>query len=177
MTIDFEGIKRLAPEKRVKALKEVMEELQEEITERQKEIEQAEQLLSISEEEEKVLEEIEIPKEEKKLARKIQEEKLKREPANRLEEILETAPKQELIHEVARLPVSELYKELKDIYQREKQTGVETQEDREKLYFIRQGLRVKKEEGYVPKERQLMSRAEQIAEDMYKSGAGSYSRN
>ncbi len=177
MAIDFDDIKRLAPEKRVKALKQVIEELQKEITERQKDIEQAEQILELSEEEERVLEEIEIPKEEKKLTAKIKEEKPKLEPANRLEEILETAPKTEAVHKVAHIPVNELYQELKNIYQREKETGIETREDREKLYLIMQGLKVKKEEGYVPKESHLMSRAEQIAESMYKSGAGSYSRN
>ena len=60
--IDFEQIKRLPPDQRVKVLQELQAQIEKLINDRKNEIEQAQELLARAKEELSVLEEIETPK-------------------------------------------------------------------------------------------------------------------
>ena len=190
MAVDFENFKDLPPERRMQELQKLIDSLKKEIDQRQKDIQEAEQLLSLADEEARLLEQVEIPQARpvpKRRAEGIEEkaeekpERLAREERLELEKLLATAPprSEELLHRVAHRPVQELYGELRKIYDRQKETGVETQQDREMVYAIRKGFEIKKEEGYAPakKDKNLMTAAEQMAESMYQSTSGTYRRN
>lgn len=180
MHVDFSEFTKLTPERRVKELQELIEDLKKQITQSQEDIKTAEELLLRADEEARVLENITIPERDKK-AKTVEElttpETLK--PTRELEDLLATAPrKEETIHQLAHTPVSELYAEIKNIYQRERETGLETQQDRDKIYAIRKGLEIKKEEGYKPstKDQHLMTAAEQMADAMYQKADNMYKR-
>lgn len=191
MGIDFSDFKDMTPQKRLQELQKLIDNLKKEIDDRQKDIKNAEQLLSIADEEARVLEQIEVPeiraptrgrtmeieervetKEEKKAGRRAEQLEL--------EKLLATAPprSQELIHQIAHRSLAEIYDVEKIIYARQKDTGVETAQDREAIYAIRRGLEEKKKEGYKPaaRDKHLMTAAEQMAENMYQGGAGTYKR-
>jgi hypothetical protein len=192
MGIDFSDFKDMTPQKRLQELQKLIDNLKKEIDDRQKDIKNAEQLLAIADEEARVLEQIEVPeiraptrgrtmeieervetKEEKKAGRRAEQLEL--------EKLLATAPprSENVLHQVAHRPVQELYGELRKIYERQKDTGIETAQDREMLYAIRKGMEIKKEEGYAPatqRAKHLMTAAEQMAESMYQGGAGTYKR-
>jgi len=189
MTIDFSQFKDLTPERRAQELQKLIDNLKKEIDDRQKDIKEAEQRLAAADEEARRLEQIEVPearqpRKETSIEERT-EEKPKRAQEAELEKLLATAPRrsQEIAEQVARRPVQELYGELRKIYQREQQTGVETSQDRELVYAIRRGLEEKKkdvQEGqYNPgaKAKHLLSAAEQMAESMYNSTGSTYKGN
>lgn len=192
MGIDFEGITKLPPEKRVEALKQVLDKLNEEIQERQEEIKQAEQMLTTAEDEQRVLEEVEVPKqtkaaatrarparEEAKTVEELTEREEVRQPLEKLHELekmLATAPprSEELFHKIAHMRSEDLYAATKSIYETQRQTGVETEKQREMIYAVRKGWEVKREEGYVAKAKHLQTAGEEMAEKMYKSASTMY---
>jgi hypothetical protein len=199
METDFEQFKKLAPERRLKELQKLIDTLKKEVDERQKDIREAEHLLVLADGEARVLEQVEIPEtrtaprkkeepetiEEKATpVKKSEAKRLTREEQKELERLLATAPprSEELFHRIAHRPVSELYSELRKIYDRERTTGIETSRDREMIYAISRGLEAKKkdvEEGeYRPvgKAKHLMTAAEQMAENMYQSTSAGYKR-
>ena len=192
MATDFEPFRKLAPERRMRELQNLIEELRKEIDERQNDIREAEHLLTLADSEARVLEQIEVPATKPLRVRRegIEEkaeekpERLTREERLELEQLLSTAPRSEqLIHNIAHRPVSELYSELHKIYSRQQQTGLESQRDRDAIYAIRKGLEVKGEdmrEGEYSADKQakhLLTAAQQMAEGMYQSGAGTYKRS
>ncbi len=189
MGTDFSTFKNMTPQRRLQELQKLIDSLKREIEDRQNEIRTAEQMLSLADEEARLLEQVEVP--EAKLipargrAREIEERveekpergRLTREERTELEKLLATAPPRsaELLHRAAHLSAAELYKEGKGIYERQKETGIETQQDREKIYAIRKAIEIKKEEGY-NQNQNVMTAAQQIAETVYKGGAGTYKR-
>ena len=186
MAVDFDELKKLVPQRRIKELQRLITKLKEEIKERESDISEADSLLESAEQESRILEQMEVPEVKPVKKPKIEEViegKIERKKLGQLEleELLETAPARspEIVQEVSRRPVSELYGELKKIYDRQKETGLETTEDREMLYAIRKGFEIKKEEGYTPAtkaDKHLMTTAQEWAEEMYKGGAGTYKR-
>jgi hypothetical protein len=194
MSTDFGIFKDLPPERRTRELQKLIDNLKKEIGERQDDIKKAEHFLALADEEARLLEQVEIPeaktasrkKPEKidALEEKTEERKLSREEKLELEGLLATAPRrsEDLFHKIAHRPVQELYSELRNIYDRERSTGVETENDRLRIYSIRRGLEEKKrdmEEGQYKPARQakhLLTAAEQMAENMYQGGAGTYKR-
>jgi len=195
MGTDFSQFKDLTPERRIRELQKLIDNLKKEIEDKQKEIGEAEKLLALADEQARLLEQVEIPETKpiprRKAAGKTEtiEEKTEEKPQRRitreeqieLEKLLATAPprSEELFHEFAHRRVEELYGELRRIYDREKTTGIETEKDREMIYAIRKGIEIKKEEGYKPANKRsehLMTAAEQMAENMYQGGAGTYKR-
>ncbi len=194
MGIDFNIFKDLPPERRARELQKLIDDLRKEIGERQDDIKRAEHFLALADEEARLLEQVEVPeaktaprkKPEKidALEEKTEERKLTREEKLELEQLLATAPprSEDLFHKIAHRPVQELYSELRNIYDRERSTGIETENDRLRIYSIRRGLEEKKkdmEEGQYKPARQakhLLTAAEQMAENMYQGGAGTYKR-
>ena len=183
MAIDFGPFKKLTPERRIGELQKLIDTLKKEIEQKSKEIREAEHLLAVSDKEARVIEQVQIPvaKPREKLEEKATEpEKLAGE-RRELEQMLATAPPRsdEIFHKMAHQPVQELYSELRTIYDRQQQTGTESPRDREMLYAISRGLEEKRKEGYKApdeKARHLQTAAEQMAEGMYQSGAGTYKR-
>ncbi|VVB80817.1 Uncharacterised protein [uncultured archaeon] len=182
MAVNFEAFSQFTPERRIDELQNLIEKLKKEIEERREEIKEAEHLLVLADEEARMLEQVEIPESKQikgKIEEKLEEKEVKRLKDLELEELLATAPKEQAFHEVAHRPVEDLADELRKIYDRQKETGIEKREDREMLYAIRKGFEIKREEGYAPataKDKHLMTEAEQWAEDLYKGGAGTYKR-
>jgi len=189
MGTDFGQFKDLTPERRARELQKLIDNLKKEIEDRQKDIKEAEQRLSAADQEARLLEQIAVPETRQVKRKETIDEKTEEKPKKvtndeqaELEKLLATAPRrpQEVVEQVARRPVQELYGELRKIYQREQQTGIETERDRLMLYAIRRGLEEKKkdvQEGqYSPgaKEKHLMTAAEQMAESMYNSAGGTY---
>ncbi len=187
MGIDFNIFKDLPPERRARELQKLIDNLKKEIGERQDDIKKAEHFLALADEEARLLEQVAIP-EAKTASRKkpekidaleeqLEERKLTREERTELEKLLATAPPRspELLHRVAHMKAADLYNEGKIIYQQQKETGVETAQQREAIYAIRKGLEIKKEEGY-NQNQNVMTAAEKMAETVYKGGAGTYKR-
>jgi hypothetical protein len=180
--IDYRKIRKMAPDRRIKALREVQEELDtfikeksKEISESQQEIKDAQDFLKEAEEELQVLEEMqaEAPK-----IKKVDVEKLF-EPAGKKERELEAiaeeaAPKaqpagleqQEYISRLAQQPVSSIYERINRIREEIRTTGLISNYQQEKLEQFREALEEKEEavrEGeYAPgkKAEHLMSAAE-----------------
>jgi len=188
MGVDFNSFKNLSSQRRVEELRKLVDQLRQEIGDREKDIQTAEHLLALSQDEVRKMEQVAVPevtppKKKTPHIEEITEERLLPEEATELEKMLATAPKrEELFHEMAHRPAVELYSELHRVYDRGKQTGVETQLDRDMVYAIRRGLEEKKKdmEGgqYSPESqaKHLLTAAEQMADGMYHSGAGSYHR-
>ncbi len=195
MAIDFEPFRKLAPERRMQELQKLVDSLKKEIDERQDDIREAEHLLALADEETRLLEQVEVPEARtaprRQRATKIEEigieaaeekkGRLTREEQTELEKLLATAPprSEELFHRMAHRSLAEMYAEEKKIYERQKETGIETAHDREMIYAIRKSVEIKKEEGYKPAgtAKHLMTAVEQMAESMYQGGAGTYKRN
>jgi len=181
MGTDFNALKDLTPERRVKELQKLIDFLRKGIQESENDIKDAEHLLVIAEDEAQVIEQVSVPETPK--IEEIAEEsgRLALGEQRELEELLATAPprEEETLHQVAHRPVSELYGELKNIYQRQQDTGLESQQDRDMIYAIRKGFEIKRQDGYNPaaKDESLMTAAEQMADSMYTSATGGYKRN
>jgi hypothetical protein len=199
MGVDFSQFKDMTPEGRARELQKVIANLKAEIEDRQKDIRTAEHFLALAEEEARLLEQVQIPSarelpksEKREIEEKLvpekeekKEKRLTRQEQLELEKLLATAPprSEELFHRIAHRPISELYGELRKIYDKERSTGIETQRDRDLIYAISRGIYEKKkdiEEGqYKParKDKHLLTAAEQMAESMYESVSGGYKRN
>jgi len=195
MGIDFGSVKKLPPEKRVEALKQVLDKLNEEIEERQEDVKTAQHMLTLAEDERRVLEEVEVPKartapairarpvrEEAKTVEELAEKEELRQPLEKiqeLEKLLATAPPRsdELIHRIAHMRSEDLYAMTKSIYERQQSTGIETEREREMIYAVKRGFEVKREEGYKApdaKAEHLQTEGEKWAEKLYKSAATMY---
>lgn len=176
MKINFDEIRKLVPEERVKTLRELINKLRDEVKKQEQNIQQAEQLLQLAQEEQDARA---IVRDETSIDTATESEE---EPVT-LEQHAAQAPRQELervvrgnqpsYHQIAERPVHELYQELRSIYDREAATGVETDQDRERIYQLQRGLAEKRkdiEQGtYKPgdKAEHLMSAAEQMVKKMY----------
>lgn len=196
MGIDFSQFKDLTPERRARELQKLIENLKNEIEDRQKDLKEAEKRLAEAYEEARIIEHVSIP-ETRKIPEKekkatveekvaVAEEKPKPQARSKaeqaeLEKLLATAPPRsdQLFHKFSQIRVEELYGALRGIYDREKSTGIEREKDRELVYAIRKGIEIKKEEGYTPakKDRHLMTAAEQMADSMYNSAGSAYKGN
>jgi len=183
MGTDFNALKDLTPERRVKELQKLIDSLRKGIKENENDIKDAEHLLAIAGDEAQVIEQVSVPETPESNIEEIAEEsgRLALGEQRELEELLATAPprEEETLHQVAHRPISELYGELKNIYQRQQDTGLESQQDRDMIYAIRKGFEIKRQDGYNPatKDENLMTAAEQMADSMYASATGGYKRN
>ncbi len=135
MDIDFESIKKLPPERRKTALKEVSNMLEQEIAQVKKQLEETERLLLIAETEESILEEIAVP-EAKKV--EVRELFLKREGLS-LDEQLKQLPDQErqAVQQLSKAPIEDIYQKVKDIYSAGDETAIrETEERTRDIYAL-----------------------------------------
>jgi len=190
---DFQAFKNLTPERRITELQKLVSNLKKEIENNQEDIRQAEHMLALADQESRQLEQVKIPKaparkKEKKAVsieeltttpEEVEEKGISTEEQEELEKLLATSPPRsdELFHKVAHRPVEELYGHLRNIYDREKTTGIETQQDRDTVYAIRRGLEEKKKDmegGQYKagkKAQHLLTTTEQMANTMYHGSA------
>ncbi len=156
--IDFDRIRAMPPERKIKALREVQEKLTQLIKERSKEIEDsqreikdAQDFLKEAEDELRVLEEME---EQAPKIKKVDVEQLfEREKApEQLEAIAAQAPRtpspqeeQAYINFLARQPVTSIYERINQIRDQINTTGVISAYQQEKLGQFREALHEKEE--------------------------------
>ncbi len=171
MPTDFEPFKRLPPETKVIELRKLITVLKKHIDEHQRDIRTAESLLNLAEDEQKVIEQETERAETRKVKGK---ETAEAKPAQEeLEKIVGREDTKQRIEETARRPLSELYQELRSIYQSQQKTGIETQEQRDRVYELSRGLYEKRkdmEEGtYKSGEQQkhLLTSTEQLISAIY----------
>jgi hypothetical protein len=161
--IDFGAIKKMPPERRVKALEELQEKLNELISERtkeisdsQEEIKEAQEFLKEAEEELAVLEEMEeqAPKMRKVDVQKLfgREETPQELPGQRLEAIASNAPRQfteqqreEYVRQGARMPAGQIRERVYEIMDNVRQTGIITPYQQERLEQFREMLTEKRD--------------------------------
>ncbi|MEM4246750.1 MAG: hypothetical protein QXR48_04275 [Candidatus Woesearchaeota archaeon] len=185
MEIDFNRIRKMPPDRRIKVLKELQDKLDEfikekskEITKSQQEIKDAQDFLKEAEEELMVLQEMqaEAPRLQKIDVEKLFEpkkEKEKKEKEERLEDIAEEAPKtttqsqqEEYITHLAQQPITDLYRQINQIREEIKTTGLMSTYQHERLELLGEVLKEKEEAiktgKYAPgkKAEHLMSAAE-----------------
>ncbi len=159
--IDFDKLRKLPPDRKIKALREIQEELTKVITERNKEIEESQQeikdaqdFLNEAEEELRVLEEMEetAPKIKKVDVEKLfgrEEKKLGKE--RELEDIADEAPRvapqeeRAYVNFLAQQPVSNIYERVNRIREEIKTTGVMSAYQQEKLDQFREALHEKED--------------------------------
>ncbi|MBI4140452.1 hypothetical protein HY485_01300 [Candidatus Woesearchaeota archaeon] len=126
--INFEQIKKLPPDQRIKVLNQLQEQIQKLIKERQQEIEDAQALLKRAEEELRVIQEIETPK-----PKQIHVEELFGKKEEEEEETLENIARRdipqpdELAERLEQKPISEIYQRLNEITGEIRESGVITQ--------------------------------------------------
>ncbi len=189
--IDFDKIRKMPPDRRIKLLKELQEKLDDfikekskEISKSQNEIKDAQDFLKDAEEELQVLEEMqaEAPK-----IKKVDVEELFK-PTKKKEEALENiaerdAPKpaftqseqEAYINKLAQQPVSTLYERINQIRSEITTTGLMSNYQQERLEQFREALTEKEEAvragEYAPgkKEEHLMSAAEKAVAYMTES--------
>jgi predicted nuclease with TOPRIM domain len=160
--IDFDKLRKMPPERRVKALRELQEKLSELIKERSKEIDEskqevtdAQEFLKEAEEELAVLEEMEAQApgiKQVKVEELFEREKEKPEE-KRLESIAEEAPRQEpsvedqraYINTLSRQPITSLYDRINQIRDDIRTTGVISAYQQEKLGQFREAIHEKEE--------------------------------
>ena len=141
---DLDKIKKLPPDRRIKALEELKEEIQKLIEERKKEIEDAQFLLEEAEDELKVLLEIETPKAQKQVTFLVKElERIAREEAP-----LRARPTEELayINSLRQKPVDDLYNKVMDVYKQISHTGIETLEQRRTIESVKEAIYLKEKD-------------------------------
>jgi len=195
-TVDFDKIRKIPPDRRIRVLRELQEKLDEFIKEKSKEIEKSRQeiqdaqdFLKEAEEELHVLEEMqaEAPglrkinieklfesskKEEKELERIAEEEAPRTQPA--------PEEREQYISRLAQQPVADIYERINQIRQQVRTTGLMSEYQQEVLEQFRDALREKKAAiragEYTPgkKAEHLMSAAEKAiayakGESQYKS--------
>lgn len=127
--INFEQIKKLPPDQRVKVLQELQDQIEKLIKDRKKEIEEAHELLSRAKEELRVLEEVQTPK-----VKQISVEELfkneEKDEQNKegLENIARRIPSPELIRQnFEQKPIAEIYKRINDVTGDIRESGIITQ--------------------------------------------------
>lgn len=176
MGVKWEDIDRLAPEEQIKALQGLIENLDKEIEAKQKDKDTAEAMLTRAQElafefeEQQVKEETieEAAQEQKEEAEEDLEQKLRGAPQIKTEEQPQT--------------IEQVYNTLSTIYQREKQTGIETPQDRTKVYNLQKKLEEKRreiKEGTYMADREklrMLENAEKMADTMYKSTQETYQK-
>lgn len=184
MPIDFDAICALVPEQRADELKKIIEDLTREIDERQEDLEEAQRLLTLCLEEQVALNVVRNPTPaslEEDFDEDVEggdlESVAAQAPRQDLEDVVQArppTPQEALYSRTEERPIAELYQELRGIYDREAATGVQTEQDRERLYELQRGLSAKREDiesgEYKPDERaaHLLTTAERILKDMYK---------
>lgn len=151
---DIQRIKRLPPEKRIEALKELEEKLGEfvkeknkEILESKKEIEEAENMLEEAEEETQVLLKIQTPKAKILTVDEVWDKKEEEKKAS-LEGIAGEAEekrtdkieREEYVNILKQKPVGDFYERIKSVYSDIKQTGIITADQQEMLQTFRTAL-------------------------------------
>lgn len=149
-SFDLEKIKKLPPDRRIKALQELKEEIQKLIEERKKEIEDAEFLLEEAEDELRVLLEIETPKPKKIVIEElfIRDEKEKVEELERIareEAPARARPGEDLayINVLRQKPVEDLYSKVVEVYKQISHTGIETLEQRRTIESVKEAIYLK----------------------------------
>jgi hypothetical protein len=158
--IDFDKIRKMAPDRKIKALRELQEKLADFIKEREKEIstsneeiKDAQDFLKEAEEELQVLEEMqaEAPKIKKVNVEELFKPEKKQE--KQLEAIAEEAPKpafnpseqEAYISRLAQQPVSTLYERINQIRSEIKTTGLMSNYQQDRLEQFGEALREKEE--------------------------------
>lgn len=128
-TIDFEQIKKLPPDQRVKVLQELENQIQKLISERKKEIEEAQSLLSRAKDELRLIEEIEAPVQKNISVEELFGKESKNEKKDGLENIATSAiPDPQVIREnFVQRPIADIYKRVNDITKDIRESGVITQ--------------------------------------------------
>lgn len=162
----LEDIKKLPPEQQVKELQKFIENTRKEIEQKNAEIKQAEQILSEATQETEVLER----KQRDTLETSVTKETRKEGPA--LEKIVnEKKP------DLAKATLRELDRRLDEIYQRQRETGIETPRDREDIYAIRKTVYEKEvaiQRGTYqprPEDRELFGEIKEHANTLYKQSS------
>lgn len=167
-TIDFEYIKKLPPDQRVKVLQQLHDQLEKLIRERKQEITSAQELLEKAQEELIVLQKIETPQPKKTIVEELFKTE---EKENGLERITrqQKIPRPEDIREhFEQKPIAELYKRINDITGEIRETGIVTayQENflRAANYEIHDREKAVRNQLYQPTEKALhqMTAAERI---------------
>ncbi len=166
--MDFNNLKKQAPDERVKILKKFIRELTKEITEKQALLKTAESFLKDSEEELKIIENVQVTEE------IIEPVSLEETAVQTFEELgLPQEPEQ-----LARAPIEELYTALKTLYSSSQFASPNlSYEEREKqrlnLYALNKALDVKRERirkgEYKPTEKaaHLLTATEELINRMY----------
>ncbi|MBN1644781.1 hypothetical protein JW851_01910 [Candidatus Woesearchaeota archaeon] len=177
--IDFDKIRQLPPEEKIKVLQRIENELKELINQRKKEIEkrnteieQAESLLQEAEKESRILEEIKTPE-----IKTIDVSQLFRPEEKGLEGIAATLPseaeKASQIEELSRKPMQELYNTVVGIKTEVEKTGIETLYQQQQIEQINEAMYEKRKamesRQYNPtqKARHLMTAAEQMIQSYF----------
>lgn len=179
MAVNFGDFEKMPAEKRVKelntlieALKKEIENTKKELSQKEKELSDAQEFLTKSEKEAKVLEDVRTQGLEKKAQEK-QETATVKKQAKSLEEELEGAPRMKTPEGqsyFANKTLADIDKITTSIYQRQKQTGIETENDRRVFYEASKELedrRKKLEEGSYVADRDARKHLEH-AEDLVK---------
>jgi hypothetical protein len=180
MAINFGDFEKMPAEKRVKELNTLIETLKKEIenakkdlAQKEKDLSDAQEFLSKSEKETKVLEDVRTQGLEKKTQEEKQTESAPKKQARSLEEELEGAPRMKAPEGqsyFANKTLADIDKITTTIYQRQKQTGIETENDRRVFYEASKELedrRRKLEEGSYIADRDTRKHLEH-AEDLVK---------
>lgn len=181
MAVNFSDFEKMPVEKRVKELNTLIETLKKEIdnakkdlAQKEKELIDAQEFLAKSEKEARVLENVRTQGLEKKTAEEKQETSATpKKQARTLEEELEGAPRMKAPDGqsyFANKTLADIDKITTSIYQRQKQTGIETENDRRVFYEASKELedrRKKLEEGSYVADRDARKHLEH-AEDLVK---------
>lgn len=181
MVVNFSDFEKMPVEKRVKELNTLIETLKKEIdnakkdlAQKEKELIDAQEFLAKSEKEARVLENVRTQGLEKKTAEEKQETSATpKKQARTLEEELEGAPRMKAPDGqsyFANKTLADIDKITTSIYQRQKQTGIETENDRRVFYEASKELedrRKKLEEGSYVADRDARKHLEH-AEDLVK---------
>jgi hypothetical protein len=153
-------------------LRQLIEELQKDIREKQIQIETAVNLLRTTEREVALIEKVEVP-----ITKEVRIEELFKPEEGGLEARAREIDLRlrEDIRETAQRPIEEIYSELKNIYQQQQRTGVETEEQRAEVYVARKALEEKRQATqrgeYAPSEKAetLFTATEDLIRRMYKT--------
>lgn len=162
----LDDIKKLPPEQQAKELQKFIENTRKEIEQKNAEIKQAEQILSEATRDTEVLER----KQRDTLETSVTKETKKETPA--LEKIVN-----EKKLDLAKAPLRELDRRLDEIYQRQREMGIETPKDREDIYAIRKSVYEKEvaiQRGTYrprPEDRELFGEVKEHANTLYKQSS------
>lgn len=180
MAVNFGDFEKMPAEKRAKELNNLVETLKKEIetakkdlSQKEKDLADAQEFLAKSEKEARVLENERTQGLEKKTQEEKKETTTARKQVKSLEEELEGAPRMKTPEGqsyFANKTLADIDKITSSIYQRQKQTGIETENDRRVFYEASkelEGRRRKLEEGSYVADRETRKHLEH-AEDLVK---------